>query len=117
MMLGQVKLGPRFNMAPETGLRFMSGIEDEASAPAPGFNMFAARTVTALTSRQTFKPGSLNLQPSMGARGKTAHVVGVAIDAPLVSHIDRPRDFEGFDHCGLEVSARDEQDTGNQEYQ
>ena len=45
MMLWQAEFGMGLKMALKTGGRLFSGIDDELAAPAPGLNVFAARTM------------------------------------------------------------------------
>jgi len=45
MMLRQAEFGMGLKMALKTGGRIFSGIDNELAAPAPGLNVFAARTM------------------------------------------------------------------------
>lgn len=94
MMSWQVKLSLGFEMTAKTGLRLFSWIENKAPAPAPGLNMLAARSMAALAAGQSLKPGTIHLQMCMRTRSETANVGRMAINAPVVPHVDRPGNIE-----------------------
>lgn len=89
MMIGKMKLGLDLKVTLQTGLRILAGVDDEpveAIATAQS-NMFAARAMAGFTAELAGHGAVFNMQSSVGAGGKDAGNLGVAIGTSCVADI------------------------------
>lgn len=104
MMLRKVKVGVHRQVTLETGLRLLSGINDEFAVPTTSRDMFAARTMTRFAPLSAFDVGLAQSNTSVWARRKGAADVGMAIRARFVADISGAVDLLRRDH-GASVIA------------
>jgi len=93
MMLGQIEFRLDVEMALEAGGRVLAGIDNETSRAARP-DVFAARTVTGFASALPRHCRIPNMQPGMGAGGKFADNVRMAIGAGLIPDVVRAGNFK-----------------------
>lgn len=94
MMVRQLEFNLRFQVTPETGDRFFARIDDEFSAATADFDVPAARAVTGLAAGFARQHRRRDMDPAMGAGGKSADVIGVAGVASLVADVMRAGNFQ-----------------------
>ena len=87
MMLREVELRLRFQVAVKTGLRLPARVEDEFSPPATDRDMPAGGTMTGFATLRAWQLDSVHAQPRMRAGGKAPGHGLVAFRANFVPHI------------------------------
>ena len=89
MVLREMKLSLRLEMAIQAGLGFLAGIDDEAPASAARRDVLASWTVARFTAAPAFHVAPVGMQPPVRAHGENTIDLVVAIRAGLVADVGR----------------------------
>jgi len=87
MMLWQVELGLRLQMALETRRRVLPWVNDELAAATTGFNVLAARAVARFATGLALQRGILDMNARMRAHSKSPRDIRVAIVTGLITGV------------------------------
>ncbi len=109
MVLGQIELHVRLQVALKAGRGILARIHDEFASSTAGFDMFAAGPMTGLATRLANELGAFHVHARMRAGRKHARNVGVAIIARSIAHISCAGDFRRRDYRSRERGAGIEQ--------
>src|SRR6185436_14415691 len=107
MVLGEIELGVRLEVAIVAGLGILAGIDDELAPATARGDVFAAGPVTGFTAGVTALR-AFPMDPSVGAGGEGAAVVGVTFGARSVAREGCAFDGGRRDHRALERRTRHE---------
>ncbi len=90
MVLRQMKLRSRLQMALQAGGRISAGINNEFPAAATAFHVLAPRPMARFAAGFTFQQRRLDVNSAMWTCRKYSRDVGVAFVANFISHIAGP---------------------------
>ena len=119
MMLRQLELSVRGEMAFEARGGILAGIQNELPSAA-GCDVLAARAVTRFTTTLPgHGAGLFQMDARVRTRSEGADIIGVAIEAGAIAGIVRPGNFERIGHGARQTGTRIEKEapdkTGQQQ--
>ena len=99
VVVRQPELRVDFEMTTQTGLRRAAGVDDEPSAPAAGLRVQTAGPMTRFATGRLRTGRAIDVNSRVGAGGKYASELGMAIDAAFIAQescaFDRCRNDDG----------------------
>jgi hypothetical protein len=108
VMIGQVELRVRLQVACVACRRIATGIDDESAAAPADFDMLASRAVAHLATRVPRRFDRLKVDTRVRASRKRSNIICMALVAAPGAHECRALDLRRRDDAALEGGARRE---------
>src|SRR6185369_3565352 len=109
MMLGQMKLGLRLQVALEATLGVLARIKNVSAPASPGFHVLAAGPMAGLAPGLAGHLAIRHVHTGVGARQKLTADIGVTLQTRMVAHIARPGNFWRRHYSPIQAGAREQE--------
>jgi hypothetical protein len=107
MMLRQIELGLSFQMALETDAWIFAWVDDEFAAPAPRFDVLAARTVAGFAPGLPSQLSLFEMHAGVRAGWEHAGDIGMTFIAGPVTRVSRTRNLRRIEHGAADCATGD----------